>query len=118
LLFDERPKERRDDLFDRSKEVQEILTNLRRPLILITGVRRIGKTSVMQVAFNEAGEDYIILDCRGLKENYSRRDLYNIVSSSLARRLDRLRDILKRIRGIQIMDNSVEIGWGGRNYVS
>ncbi|AWS00724.1 AAA family ATPase [Metallosphaera hakonensis JCM 8857 = DSM 7519] len=118
MLFDERPKENRGELFDRAKEIEEIKNNIDRPLILLTGVRRIGKTSVMQVTLNEIKRDFILIDCRKLKENYGRRDLYALLSSSLTRRLDRLRDVLKKIHGIQIMGNSVEISWGGRNYLS
>lgn len=72
----------------------------------------------MQVTLNEIKRDFILIDCRKLKENYGRRDLYALLSSSLTRRLDRLRDVLKKIHGIQIMGNSVEISWGGRNYLA
>ncbi|MFP3399611.1 MAG: ATP-binding protein, partial [Acidianus sp.] len=72
MLFDERPKVRKEDLFDREKEVEEIINNIKRPLLLISGVRRIGKTSVLLVSLNEAKENYILIDCRKLKENYGR----------------------------------------------
>ena len=40
-----------------------------RPLLVITGIRRIGKTSVMNVALNESKIPFAVLDCRKLKEN-------------------------------------------------
>ncbi|MGC8933410.1 MAG: hypothetical protein ACP5LQ_09040 [Candidatus Methanodesulfokora sp.] len=37
MLFDERPKEKREDLYDREKELEEIKKSLGRPLVLLTG---------------------------------------------------------------------------------
>ena len=49
MLFDERPKARREDLFDRVKEVSEVIDAIDkgRPIIVLSGIRRIGKTSVL-----------------------------------------------------------------------
>ncbi|BCU68146.1 hypothetical protein HS7_15830 [Sulfolobales archaeon HS-7] len=118
MLFDERPKERKEDLFDREKEVSALVRNIRRPLIVITGVRRIGKTSVLLVGLNEAKENFILIDFRKLKENYGRKDLYSLFSSALSSKLGYLQDVLKKVKGIGIMGNYVEIKWGGRNYLS
>lgn len=118
MLFDERPKERREDLFDRDNEILTIKNNIRRPLIVISGVRRIGKTSVLLVALNEIKENFILIDCRKLKENYGRKDLYSLFSQALSSKLSYLRDILERVRGISILGNYVEIKWKGREYLS
>jgi AAA+ ATPase superfamily predicted ATPase len=118
LIFDERPKWRREDLFDREAELRDLLANLDRPLVLITGVRRIGKTSVMNVALSESGLNYVVIDLRGLKQNYSRRDLYSLLSRALSSRLDKLKEALSRVRGVSIMGNYVELAWKGRDYVS
>jgi AAA+ ATPase superfamily predicted ATPase len=50
LYFDERPKERPEDLYDREEELRQLLTALkeRRSLILVLGPRRSGKTSLLQ----------------------------------------------------------------------
>ncbi|QGA69052.1 AAA family ATPase [Sulfolobus sp. E11-6] len=118
MLFDERPKENREDLFDREKEIKEIMSNINRPLILITGVRRIGKTSVLKVALNELKIPYVIIDCRNLRPNYSRGDLYSLFSNALSSKLSTFLDVLSKIRGISILGNSVELKWKGREYVS
>ena len=118
MLFDERPKTKREDLFDRDEELKKIIDNINKPLIVIKGIRRIGKTSLLQVALNQVKIPYIILDCRKLRENYSRQDIYTLISEGLKSRLDQIRDILARIKGIKIMGNSIEIKWKGKDYVS
>ena len=39
MLFDETPKERREDLYDREKEIEELKRSIGRPSILLTGIR-------------------------------------------------------------------------------
>jgi len=118
LLFDERPKISRKELFDREKEIEEIKSNINRPLLIISGIRRIGKTSTLLVALNELGRDYVLIDCRKLKENYGRQDLYNLFSSSFSTIIDKIKDLLLRVRGVSILGNSVELKWKGRDSVS
>ncbi|WP_231112320.1 AAA family ATPase [Stygiolobus azoricus] len=49
-----RPKEDRKDLYDRDKEVEEIKESVERKVWLaVYGVRRVGKTSVVNVAIND-----------------------------------------------------------------
>lgn len=52
MLFDVRPKTDRKDLFGRERELEWLLGALRSdvPLILLLGVRRVGKTSLLRVA--------------------------------------------------------------------
>ncbi|QXJ28456.1 hypothetical protein J5U23_01325 [Saccharolobus shibatae B12] len=114
MLFDERPKVKREELFDREEELGELEKNIDRPLILLTGVRRIGKTSLLQVFLNESNIPFILTDCRKLKENYGWKDLYEL----LARGSNRVIEILKGIKGIRIMGNEIEISWKGKNFVS
>gem|GEM_PF-3300434 len=47
MLFDPRPKESREDFFDREKELELLQAYAKKgsPIILCLGVRRIGKTS-------------------------------------------------------------------------
>jgi len=118
LLFDERPKTEKKDLFDREKELNETISNLHRPLVLLTGVRRIGKTSLLLVTLNETRVPFILIDARKLKQNYGLKDLYMLISESLSSSIDKLGDILKKIRGVEIFGISVELSWKGRKYVS
>ena len=47
-LFDLRPKTKREDLFDRERELELLHKGIERgyPIIAVLGIRRIGKTSV------------------------------------------------------------------------
>ncbi|WP_231961180.1 MULTISPECIES: hypothetical protein [Sulfolobaceae] len=116
LLFDERPKRTREELFDREGEIEEIEKNVYRPLL--AGIRRIGKTSTLLVALNEIGIDHVIIVCRRLKENYGRQELYNLFSNSFSSILDKIRDILSGVRGVNIAGGSVELEWKGRQSLS
>lgn len=67
MLFDLRPKEKREELFDREKELKETLDAFDRySLILLLGIRRIGKSSLLRVAINESENIGIIIDARKL----------------------------------------------------
>ncbi|WP_231136303.1 hypothetical protein [Acidianus ambivalens] len=60
MLFDVRPKEDRKDLYDRDKEVDEIKESIDRKVwIAVYGMRRVGKTSVVNVAVNDSR--YIVI---------------------------------------------------------
>ncbi|AWR96228.1 AAA family ATPase [Acidianus sulfidivorans JP7] len=115
MLFDERPKTKREDLFDRKEELNELEKNIDKPLILLTGIRRIGKTSLLQVFLHENNSPFILIDCRKLKENYGWKDLYDLLSRGMN---SRVIEFLKGIKGIRIMNNEIEISWKGKNFVS
>ncbi|MEM4971275.1 MAG: ATP-binding protein [Sulfolobales archaeon] len=107
MLFDPRPKIRREDLFDREREIEELKEAVSRyPLTLLLGIRRIGKTSVLRVALNELGVPYIYLDLRALEgEGYSRASLYRLFSESftdVASKWRGIADYLRSIKGIEV----------------
>ena len=52
MLFDIRPKKRKEDLFGREKELEELMSSVE-PIVLVYGIRRIGKTSLLNVFCNE-----------------------------------------------------------------
>lgn len=74
-------------MFDRVREVSEVIdvVGRGRPIIVLTGIRRIGKTSVLLVALNNVGS--VLIDCRMLKENYGRRELYSFFSTAFSSKL-------------------------------
>jgi len=54
MLFDVRPKEDRRDLYDRERELSELRESIERGVwSAVYGVRRVGKTSVVNVAVND-----------------------------------------------------------------
>jgi AAA+ ATPase superfamily predicted ATPase len=56
------------DLFDRERELEEIINAIKSKerLIIIYGVRRVGKTSLINVTLRELGEPFVIIDVRVL----------------------------------------------------
>ncbi len=119
LYFDERPKSRREDLYDRKKELEEILASIKshKPLILLKGIRRLGKTSLLRVALNEASIPYVIVDLRGVNPN-SRRDLYLRFQSALNEYFSKntplftkLKDKVKLIDGIRVSGIGISLSW-------
>ncbi|WP_297505143.1 ATP-binding protein, partial [Thermococcus sp.] len=119
LYFDERPKSRREDLYDREKELEGMLASIKshKPLILLKGIRRLGKTSLLRVALNEANVPYVIVDLRGVNPN-SRRDLYlrfqgalNEYLSKNAPLFAKLKDRVKLIDGVRVSGIGISLSW-------
>ena len=86
MLFDVNPKERKEDLYDRERELNEIFDALKRKerLIVIVGMRRAGKSSVLRVSLKEAKMPHAILDVKGIyfeKGVISRQDIYTNIAS-------------------------------------
>jgi len=117
LLFDLRPKTRREELFGREKELAELYSALARyPLIVVAGVRRIGKTSLLKTALSDLGQPSIYLDARILEEEgYTRRALYGLVSEELSRIGGSwLKGFAKHVRGVHVGGFGIELDWGKR----
>ena len=97
------------------KELRILAENANLPIILITGIRRIGKSSILNVFLNEINIPSVVLDLRNLQSNYSLRDLYHVLSKALSTNIDRFIEILKNLPSIKILGNEIEIRWRGRN---
>jgi len=117
MYFDPRPKTRKEDLFDRERELEQFLRALPyASLIVVTGLRRSGKTSFLNVALAEAGFPYAILDLRGLPFNPSYADIVRRLEDAF-NKIDRrwfsgLSEMLKRLKGVSILGNEVRFDWG------
>ena len=117
MLFDPRPKEKREELFDREKELSSLtyFVEAGSPLILCLGIRRIGKTSLVKVFLNENNLPSIYIDARRLSDyGYSRAGLYSILSKEFTRIRGRFREIveyLKHLRGITIEKYTIVFDW-------
>ncbi len=105
MLFDPRPKTKREDLFDREKEL-ETLQSGDAPMILILAPRRYGKTSLLNVFLNEIPDPHIFIDCRALiVEETSKEVFYRFMTNEINRIARSDKNILKwieRIKGIKI----------------
>lgn len=119
MYFDTRPKRRREDLYDRETELKEFERSLNsgNPLTVITGVRRLGKTSLLMVGLNELRLPYVLVDFRGVNPN-SRMNVYKRIESSLNvffrenRGLwEEIKDDLKNIAGLRVLSLGVSFSW-------
>jgi len=110
VLFDIRPKERKEELFGRNDEMKNLLKAMKNePITLLMGIRRIGKTSLLKVCLNELGS-YVYFDLRRLEfEGFSRQSFYNLLSDSMSRLLprERVKSYLKNIEGLSILGNQI-----------
>ncbi|GAB6945624.1 AAA family ATPase [Vulcanisaeta sp. JCM 14467] len=107
MLFDIRIKESLKDLFDRDDEVRRLRDSLNEPLIIVFGLRRVGKSSLIKAVLNEyAPNNYFYIDLRRFEESgyVSYRDFVKALEDAInARsRSRRLLSILSRIRGVSI----------------
>ena len=112
-LFDTRPKSSRSELFDRVDELRVLDESVGRPLIVVLGIRRIGKTSLVKSFLEPYNGIYI--DLRGVGTH---AELYERLSEGLSYGLGRLRRFLESIRGVRVMDFGVEIRWRGTDSIS
>lgn len=123
MYFDERPKSLRRDLYDREEELRQLDAALQRrdPLILIYGLRRAGKTSLLQTAMRDLDHG-IILDLRSLGTGAyaTRKDLILALQKGINDFLSKRKtirtkiiDTLKHVQGVQVGEMTVTFGWGG-----
>jgi len=119
MYFDPRPKVRREDLYDREKELEQFSNALPyASLIVITGLRRTGKTSFLNVALAEANHPYAILDLRGLPYNPSHADIVRRLEGAF-NKINRkwfsgLSEMLRHLKGVSILGNMVSFDWSKR----
>ncbi len=92
---------------------------------MVTGSRRLGKTSLILVALNELGLPFIYFDARGLPLNPSMRDVYEGFADAINRMLERRRGLVESIRrylevvsGVQFMGFTISLSWSGRQRTS
>ncbi|PLV59757.1 AAA family ATPase [Thermotoga sp. KOL6] len=116
MLFSLIPKARKSDLFGREKELEELnkLINIY-PIVVVTGVRRVGKSSLIKVFLNEKRIPHLIVDGRKLYESshghISSTHLCKVLSDELSKfsKSQAILNLLKRIRGISVSGTSLEI---------
>ncbi|MCE4605916.1 MAG: ATP-binding protein [Desulfurococcales archaeon] len=113
LLFDPRPKISRDELYDRDYELNKLLEFLENgsPIMVMYGVRRIGKTSILNVFLNETNVPHIYIDARVFEDQgYNRETLYRVLSNALNKLRSRWSSVLeyiKMLEGVEIMGANI-----------
>jgi len=124
LYFDERPKERLEDFYDRERELQLLLTALKekKSLILVLGLRRSGKTSLLQTGLGLSGIPYVIVDARELvyltRASYA--DLLTMLEEAFRKSAWKksLIEYLKGIKGITIQGLEIRFEWAKEKRIS
>ena len=67
MYFSLEVKSRREDFYDMESELERLKKELKDPLtrmIVIKGIRRVGKSSLLRVVFSDVGLPYILVDLR------------------------------------------------------
>jgi len=117
--FDLHPKNRREDLYDREEELSSLIGFVDKgsPLILVLGLRRSGKTSLLLTALNELRRPSMIIDLRKLyaKRNATALDLTRILEEGINNFLrdfkglrGRLLELLGRVKGVEVAGLTLE----------
>ncbi len=117
MLFDPRPKTRREELYDREPELRALDEFAKKgsPILVMLGIRRIGKTSILKVFLNEANLPHIYIDSRLFEEHGFRKDLlYKVLSDGLNKLRSRWTSILKYFKvleGVEIGVATIRFNW-------
>lgn len=109
MLFDVLPKEKKEDLFNYKKEYNRLVKGIKdkyTPLIVITGLRRTGKTSMMKVVYNEIKTRKVYIDGREIG-----RTMDEISKNMLAKLSedDFIAKIIGRISSVQVSHFPVSV---------
>ena len=124
MLFSPEPKSKREDLYDREKELEELNTFLRGnlgPMALLLGLRRTGKTSLLKVSLSEFKGPTITIDMRKIEEKgaISYRDFIKLLQEGINNITKSWKstiiEALKRVRGVEVSGFKVYLAWGGKN---
>jgi len=113
-IFSPEPKSRREGLFDREKEPEALGSPVRRNrIVLITGLRRIGKTSVINVYLHEfVKRNFALVDVRA--SGNSSRGVYGTFPDALTKlsRRQELKGAIQGITGVSVLGLGVSLSWG------
>jgi len=129
LYFSDRPKVKRENLYNRDEELSKLIRSLKEgsALTVIKGLRRLGKSSLMFVGLSESGLPHMLIDCRQLEEvAYShRRALVEVLEESVnnfikehQRLWPTLKEYMKKIKGVSVGKFSITFNWGGEKPLS
>lgn len=106
MYFDPTPKKQKTDLFGFEKEYSQLKNALEGPerFIVIKGLRRTGKTSLMTVIYNELKLPKIFIDMRELvprsQENFARHFYLSAIETISS--IDFLKTVIGKIKSIDI----------------
>ncbi|MCR6668640.1 MAG: ATP-binding protein [archaeon YNP-WB-040] len=107
--FNPEPKTRREDFFDMEEELERLSRGLKfGKLVVVSGLRRYGKTSLILTCLNEEGYDYLYIDCRLLPPGMvTLNSILKLFRDELERRVWAKR-VLRRVGEISLGDVKVK----------
>jgi AAA+ ATPase superfamily predicted ATPase len=117
MLFDPEPKKRIEDFYDREGELHQLLRSMERErLVVIQGIRRLGKSSLLNVALAQSGKPFVKIDLREIYFSHgsvSKFHLYRSLSQELTRlsRSKRIASWLKRVQGVKVAGVEIHLDW-------
>ncbi len=117
MLFDPEPKKKKRDFYNRETELRDLLESIEKEkFVMIQGIRRLGKSSLLNVALVESKCPFVKLDVREVyftRGSVSRFHLYQALSQELSRlsRTRRLASWLEKVRGIKIAGVEIQLDW-------
>ena len=114
MLFSIEPKAERYDLFNREQEIKKLSESVETDkIIILFGLRRIGKTSLIKTYLNTTENYSIFMDCRGFisegridKQRFE-MDLFSALKEEMKR--DKLLGLLKNISSVSIKGIELKI---------
>lgn len=109
MFFSPEPKTKIEDFFNMEEELSEFKEKLNMgKLIIILGLRRYGKTSLILTGLNSLGLDYIFLDCRLLPSGmFSLNDFLHLLEDELNRK-SWAKNVLSNIEGVSVSGLSLK----------
>jgi AAA+ ATPase superfamily predicted ATPase len=117
MLFDPEPKKRIEDFYDRESELHQLLKSMERErLVVIQGIRRLGKSSLLNVALAQSGKPFVKIDLREIYFSHgavSKFHLYRSLSQELSRlsRSQRIASWLKKVQGVKVAGVEIHLDW-------
>ena len=117
MLFDPEPKKKKRDFYNREAELRELLESIEKEkLVVIQGIRRLGKSSLLNVALAESKRPFVKLDLREVyfaHGSVSKFHLYRALSQELSRlsRAHCFTSWLEKVRGVKIAGFEVQLDW-------
>ncbi|BDB99651.1 ATP-binding protein [Saccharolobus caldissimus] len=73
MLFSTEPKDSINDLFDRETEIEKLKRSLNERMIVILGLKRTGKSSLVLSTLNSLNINYVFVDVRKIYDDISKK---------------------------------------------
>lgn len=117
MLFNPEPKKEKKDLYNREAELRELLDSIEKEkLVVIQGIRRLGKSSLLNVALAESKRPFVKLDLREIYFTHgsvSKFYFYRALSQELSKlsKTHRLASWLEKVRGVKVAGFEIQLDW-------